>query len=131
MLFVPPSLSDLDPELCNGTWSRAELEEMDARFCEALERAFANGRESRAAAAATVQIKSSLNGSRRLDADAAIGGVWQLFVEAKFDMTAVEVLKRVRAVCPKVSAETIRVEFWKRLRGSDGAMVRSGDGPRR
>src|SRR5262245_16918206 len=55
MLFVP-SLSDLDPELCNGLWSRDQLVEMDSRFTAAVAAAFSQGLESRAAASATVRI---------------------------------------------------------------------------
>jgi len=113
MLFVPPSLSDLESELCNGILSRAQLEEMDARFCAALELAFVNGGESRAAASATVRL--GRNGSQQLAEEAAIGGVWRLFVEAKFDMTAVEVMERARAICPHVSAEQVRDAFRRRL----------------
>jgi hypothetical protein len=36
-----------------GNWPREQLERMDQRFCERVERAFERGRESRQAAAAT------------------------------------------------------------------------------
>src|SRR5262249_192002 len=52
----------LDEELYSGCglWSRAELETMDQKFVVAVEAAFAAGLERREAAAATVQIKSSV-----------------------------------------------------------------------
>ena len=104
---------------------------MDSRFRAALERAFELGLESRAAAAATVQIKSSLNGSRRLAVDAALGAVWNWFKDLKFEATAVEVVARVQASCPDVTVEQVRADFKKRLYGSDGVVVRSSDGPGR
>jgi hypothetical protein len=108
MLFVPPIL-DLDGE---GTWTRDQLEEMDRRFVTAVTRAFELGLESRAAAAATVSFR---NGSQRLAEKAAIESAWRWFVDAKFQATAVEVLKFVRARSLSVTAERVRVEFRRRL----------------
>src|SRR5262249_7140194 len=126
-------LTSLDEELYAGCglWSRSQLEEMNDRFVAAVTAAFDQGLESPAAASATVQLGPRLNGSRLLKEQAAIGAAWKFFVDAKYEATAAEVVARVRAICPKVSAETIRVEFWKRLRGSDGAVVGLGDGPGR
>jgi len=114
----------LDEELYSGCglWAPSELERMNQSFVAAVEQAFANGGESRAAAAATVQIKSSLNGSRRLAIDGALGAAWDWFVGVKFEATAVEVVARVRASCASVTAEQVRVEFKKRLCGSDGVV---------
>src|SRR5262249_48816163 len=119
MLFVPP-ISDLDGQC--GLWSRAELLEMDARFCEALERAFEAKLESRAAAAATVRLGPRLDGSRLLKEQVALGAAWNWFREAKFEATAVEVVARVRASCASVTAEQVRAEFKKRLYGSEPAL---------
>ena len=50
-------LSDLPPiEADDGGWSQEQREAMDTAFCCAVERAFASGLESRAAAAATVAV---------------------------------------------------------------------------
>jgi hypothetical protein len=113
MLFVPP-IFDLDEELScdDGLWSRSQLLEMDARFCEALERAFQAGFESRAAAVATVRIGP--NGSRRLAEEAAIQAGWNWFVDAKFDVPAAAVVARVRAQCPNIESARIRAAFeWR------------------
>ena len=117
--------SDLD-EL-NGIWSREDLLAMNDRFVRAVFRALAAGHESPVVAAATIRI--GRNESRRLAEEAAIRGVWRLFVEAKFDMTAAEVMERVRAVCPDVTVEQVRAEFRRRLFGSNGVVLRLGDGP--
>ena len=47
-----------DPEL--GTWSREQLEAMNARFTERLEEAFRLGLESRASASNQVKLPVSL-----------------------------------------------------------------------
>jgi hypothetical protein len=91
----------------DGTWTRNQLEQMNASFVAAVEKAFELGLESRAAARATVYV----NGSRRLAEEAAIESAWRWFVDAKFEVTAVEVLKFVRARCLSVTAERVRVEF--------------------
>src|SRR5262249_38809899 len=111
MLFVPPI--DLDSQC--GTWTRDQLEEMNGRFVAALELAFAKGLESRAAARATVRVKSSLNGSRLLAEEVAIASVWNWFRDVKFEATAAAVVARVRASCPDVSVEKVREEFRRRL----------------
>lgn len=105
--------SSLDEELLSGDglWPRDQLEQMDASFVAAVERAFALGLESRVAAAATVVFR---NGSQRLE-EAAIEGAWRWFADAKFEATAVEVLKFVRARSLSVTAERVRVEFKRRL----------------
>jgi len=61
-------------------------------------------------------VKSSLNGNRRLAEEAAIRAAWDWFVDTKFQATAVEVLKFVRARAPGVSSERVRVAFKERLR---------------
>src|SRR5262249_19973638 len=111
MLYIPP-IGDLDGQC--GLWSRAELEAMDQKFVSAVERAFAAGLESRAAAGATVRLGTHLNGSRLLKEQAAIGAAWNWFREAKFEATPAEVVARVRASCASVTAEQVRVEFKKR-----------------
>ena len=47
-----------DPEL--GTWTREQLVDMNARFTERLERAFALGLESRKSARREIKLKPSL-----------------------------------------------------------------------
>jgi hypothetical protein len=115
MLFVPPFA--VDEELCagDGFWSRSQFLTMDEHFVTAVEAAFRAGLESRVAAAATVQAKSSLHDNRRLVEEAAIGAVWEWFAGVKFEATATEVLARVHAVCPSIAAERVREEFWLRL----------------
>jgi hypothetical protein len=103
MLFVP-LISDLDGE---GTWTREELEKMDAAFVAACERAFESGLESRAAASATVNV----NGKQRLTEEGTIELAWRFFADAKFQMTAMEVTSR----CPGVSPERVRVAFKERF----------------
>ena len=44
----------------DGSWTREELEAMNARFTEAMERAFEAGLESRASAAGQIKLKPSL-----------------------------------------------------------------------
>ena len=102
MLFVP-SLSDLDPELCNGIWTREELLAMNDRFVAAVSRAFVSGHESSVAERATVRVGGRLNGSRQLEIDAAIQAGWNYLrtnMDAGVDVSAVEILARVRAVYP-------------------------------
>src|SRR5262245_51763484 len=106
MLFVPIP-ADLDVELSNGLWSRSELLEMDARFCEALERAFANGLESRASAAATVRVGRL----SAVDAERVIEAAWVWFRDAKFEATAVEVVAR----CSGIASERVREGIKRRL----------------
>ena len=115
MLFVPAKILALDEELScgNGIWSRSELLEMDARFCEALERAFANGTESRAAARATVRIGSLRNGKGAV-IESAIQAAWDLVCSKKGEMAASEVLAFVRELVPGVPPERVRAEFKRR-----------------
>ena len=105
----------LDEELScgDGLWSRNEFEQMNDVFTRAVSRALSSGHESHVAASATVQI--GRNGNRRLAEDAAIGAVWDLLWSKQGDMTALEVLGRVRAVCPHVTAEQVREGFRWRL----------------
>ena len=104
----------------DGLWSRQELEIMDAAFCARVEAAFAAGLESRAAARATIQVKSSLNGSRQRAEEAAIESAWRYLrenIEAGVDVSFVEVLAFARERCSDVTAEQVRVEFKKRFKG--------------
>src|SRR5262249_5447247 len=103
MLFVPCIPGD---EVC-GDWTRDELEQMNASFVEAVERAFELGLESRAAAAATVNV----NGKQRLTEEGTIELAWRFFVAAKFEMAATEILGR----CPGVPSERVRVAFKERF----------------
>jgi len=110
-------LQSFDEELLSsdGLWSRERLEEMNNSFVAAVEAAFQAGDESLAAARATVQVKSSLNGSRRLAEEAAIGAAWRWFADANFDVPAAAVLARVRASYPGIDRARIREEFRRRL----------------
>ena len=113
MLFVPPNALDEELQYGDGLWSSLELERMNDGFVRAVSRALAAGHENPVAASATVPL--GRNGSRQLAEETAIGGVWRLFVAAKFDMTAVDVMVRVRAICPHVTAEEVRDAFRRRL----------------
>src|SRR5262249_42642104 len=86
---------DSADEVC-GIWTREQFVQMNDRFVASVQAAFDQGLENPAAARATIRVKSSLKGSRRLAEDAAIGGVWNWFVGVKFEATAVEVMARVR-----------------------------------
>jgi hypothetical protein len=100
--------SSLDEELLVGgdLWSRAELEMMDREFCARVESAFSAGLESRAAAEASC----IMNGKQRAD-ELTIELAWRRFRDAKFEMTAVEVLAR----CPGVAPERVRVGVRRRV----------------
>ena len=114
----------LDEELGDGLWPVAELERMNAAFVRSVLRAVAAGHESLVAASATVRVGVRLNGSRQLAEEAALGGVWKWFVDVKFDATAVDVMERVRAICPGISVEEVREGFRRRLMETCGARAR-------
>src|SRR5262249_9601106 len=103
------SLDELDSD---GTWSRDQLERMDAAFIGAVLRAFSSGHESPVAASSTVR----LNGSRRLAEEAAIGAAWRWFVDAKFDVPAAVILAR----CPGVAPERVREGIKRRFASWSG-----------
>src|SRR5215472_121332 len=109
MLFVP-LIPDLDEELCNGLWSRDQLVEMDSRFTAAVEAAFSQGLESRAAASATVRI-----GRNGKEVEAAIEAAWIWLWEKEGDLAFSEIVAFVRARVPGIAAEHIRAGFEKRF----------------
>ena len=118
MLMRPILFDPLDE--VEGNWSREQLEAMDAAFIARVEASFAAGLESRSAAAATVQVKSSLNGSRQRAEEAAIESAWRYLrtnMDAGIDVAFVEVLAFARERCSGVTAEQVRVEFKKRFKG--------------
>jgi len=88
---------------------------MDAAFIARVEAAFQAGLESRAAAAATVRINSSLNGSRRRAEEAAIEAGWTELCRRKGDAAFLEIVQFVRERC-LVDLEVIRMGFAQRLR---------------
>jgi len=118
MLFGP-LFPDLDSELCNGTWTREQLIEMNDRFVAAVSNAIRSGRESAAAVSATVRINSSLNGSRRRTKEAAVIEAievgWTELCRRKGDMAFLEVAQVVREQC-LVDLEVIRRGLAHRLR---------------
>jgi hypothetical protein len=58
-LFIDKHCADPEiPEL-HGSWSREQLETMNAQFVAAMERAFELGLESRASAASQVKLPTS------------------------------------------------------------------------
>jgi len=105
MLFVPQQFADPTDVQC-GLWTRAALEKMDRSFVVAMEQAFANGGESRAAAAASY----AMNGKLRAD-ELAIELAWRWFRDVRFEATAAE----VRSRCPGVAPERVRSSFRRRL----------------
>jgi len=124
MLYVP-LIPDLDEGLCNGLWSRSQLEEMDSRFKAAVELAFANGGESRAAASATVKM----NGKPRAD-EIAIELAWRWLqgkMDASVDVSFVEVVAFMNARCPGVTSTRVREGFEERFRRY-GPVIGSNDG---
>ena len=106
-------LQSLDEELYPGCglWSRTELEEMDSRFVAAVELAFANGLESRAAAAA-IYSRNAVNGQQHTEA--VIEAAWRYLLtnmcEGK-DVTSAAIVAR----CPGVPPERVREGFRWRL----------------
>ena len=111
MLFVPPN--SLDEELYPGCglWSCSELEVTNSRFVAACEAAFANGLESRAAAAATYS-RNAVNSKQHTEA--VIEAAWRYLLtnmcEGK-DVTSAAIVAR----CPGVPPERVRVGFKRRL----------------
>src|SRR5262245_36098092 len=110
--------SSLDEELLSGDglWPRDRLEQMDASFVAAVERAFELGLESRAAAAATVSFR---NGTAAA-IEGAIEAAWDLLCSRKGEMAASEVVAFVRERCPGVDVPRIRfgIEQCFRQRGA-------------
>jgi hypothetical protein len=104
-------LSRLDDGLC-GAWSRLELEAMDAKFCEAAEQAFQAGLERRTAARSTVAVRKS-----RVTEEEAIQQAWDWFVcnRDEEDIAFADVVTRVRALLPNVTAARVRLGFEQRF----------------
>jgi hypothetical protein len=97
----------------HGDWSRDELEAMDVKFCEALNQAFERGAESPVSARAAVQV-----GKRRVtEEEEAIETVWRWFCRHTDveDIAFADVVTRVRALLPNVTAERVRAGFEKRF----------------
>jgi hypothetical protein len=93
-----------------GTWSRNELLEMDERFCEAMEVAFASGRERRESATATVRVEKP-----RVTAEEAIEAGWRFCCDEDFDVPFAAAVARVRVLLPNITVECVRVGFEKRF----------------
>jgi|SRR5215813_9827533 len=112
------SFVDLDEELLgsDGFWPRDRLLAMDTSYTAAVERAFELRLESRVAAGATVLLKSSLNGNRRLAEDAAIGAAWNLLCSRRGEMAASEVMAFVRDRGPNIEPAYVRAGLAERLR---------------
>jgi len=78
-------LISLDDELYgDGTWSSAQLEQMNDRFVAAVETAFRAGLESRVAAAATVRV-GHRNG-KDAAVESAIEAAWAFLASKKRDV---------------------------------------------
>ena len=107
---------DEEPLYGDGVWLRDWLLAMDASYTADVERAFELGLESRAAAGATVVLKSSLNGNRRLAEDAAIGAAWNLLCSRRGEMAASEVMAFVRDRVPNIEPAYVRAGLAERLR---------------
>jgi hypothetical protein len=112
----------LDEELLygDGLWPRDQLERMNASFVAAVETAFQLGLESRAAAAATVRLRSSLNGSRLLVEDTAIQAGWELLCSKEGEISFAEILGFVRERCPNIDPMRVRFGFEQRFRQRGG-----------
>ena len=111
-------LQSCDEELLprDGAWPRDRLEEIDHRFVAAIQAAFDQGLESPVVARATVQVKSSLNGSRRRAEEAAIGAAGNRLCSRKGEMAASEVLAFVRELCPNIDLACVRAGLAERFR---------------
>jgi hypothetical protein len=105
---------DLDEELLpsDGVYSRDQLEEMDRRFVEAVERAFALKLESPIAAAATVSFRNG----RAVAVEAAIEGAFNFLCAKKGEVSAAEVVAFVRERVPGVDVPRIRFGIEQRFR---------------
>src|SRR5215831_5747690 len=105
--------SSLDEELLSGDglWSRDQLEQMNASFVAAVERAFELGLESRAAAAATMAFR---NGKAAV-IESAIEAAWDLISSRRGEVSASEVLGFVRERCPNIDPACVRVGLAERL----------------
>src|SRR5262249_27748937 len=113
MLYIP-SLFDLEEELCDGIWSREQLEQMNDVFTRAVSRAFSSGHESPAAAAATVRIGPLRNGKGAV-IEAAIDAAWIWLWEKEGDLAFSEIVAFVNARCPGIAVEHVRAGFEKRF----------------
>src|SRR5262249_6990258 len=112
MLFIP-SILDLDPDLCSGTWTLEQLLAMDAAFTGAVEAAFSAGLESRSAAAATVRI--GRNG-KEAAIEGAIEAGWQELCRRQGEAAFSEIVQFVRARLPGIDSMRVRVGFEQRFR---------------
>jgi hypothetical protein len=99
---------EFDDELCGGTWSRTQLEEMDAQFVAAVEAAFEAGLESRTVARATILV-----GKLRVTEEAILDAAWRWFVRNR-DASDIP-FAAVVARCPGVDFARVRAGFEKRF----------------
>jgi|307.fasta_scaffold384625_2 hypothetical protein len=106
--------SSLDEEFLSGDglWLRDRLEQMDASFVAAVERAFELKLESRASAAATVSFRNG----KAAALEGALEGAWNSLISKRGEMAASEVVAYVRARCPGVDVSRIRFGIEQRLR---------------
>jgi len=105
--------SSLDEELLSGDglWPRDRLEQMDASFVAAVERAFELGLESRTAAAATVSFRNG----KAAAIEGAIEAAWDLLCSKKGEMAASEVVAFVRERCPNLDLARVRAGLAERF----------------
>jgi hypothetical protein len=117
-------LQRLTDELC-GDWPRAQLLEMDLRFCEALEKAFEHRLESRAAARSSFRVPKGRNGSVKegqngmglLAEEAAIQTAWDWHIRNRdAEVPFSEIVTRVQACCVGITSARIRAGFERRRR---------------
>ena len=117
-MLMPLIAPDLVDERCgDGLWSRDQLEQMNGRFVAAMELAFANGLESRAAAAATYS-RNVMNAKQYTEAviESAIESAWALLCNKKGDMLASEIVTFVRERVPNIEPARVRFGFEQRFR---------------
>jgi hypothetical protein len=95
----------------HGDWSRDELEAMDSKFCEAMERAFARGLERRESATATFRTRKS----REATIEAAIEAGWRFCCDEDFDVPFAAAVARVRVLLPTITAARVRLGFEQRF----------------
>jgi hypothetical protein len=115
MLYAPglnSLLAEFDEDPPCGGWTRVQLMDMDLKFCEAVERGFTSGGESRAAAKATVQVGRA----GAVEMERAIEAAWQFARNADFDSPFSEIVAHVQARCGGVDSVTVRAGFERRFK---------------
>jgi hypothetical protein len=97
---------ELDERLCAGLWTYPQLLEMDLKFRQAVERAFACKAESGEAARATVVRK-------RVTEEQLIQRAWEWFVRRNRDTDVA--FSEVLVHCPGIHRDRVEAAFRQRF----------------